>query len=88
MGYFHICNSVAIGVDFEVVCKKSSDFLAHREDTVVVVFLIFIRFHVRTSERGLPRVPWLQPNHSTRGFLGEKVSPIFSCLVDVLLLGF
>lgn len=67
-----------------MVYKKPSDFLPSREDTVVVISLILTRFHLRTIETVL----WLQRNLLTGGFLRGKIYPIFSCLVDVLLLGF
>lgn len=39
-------------VSFEVVYKKSSDSPPPREDTVAAIPLIFLGFHLRTSEQG------------------------------------
>lgn len=41
---------VAINVSFGVACKKPFGSPPPGEDTIVAISLIFLRFHLRTSE--------------------------------------
>lgn len=78
--------SVVVSVSLQVVYKKPSNSPPPREDTIVVISLIFLRFSLRTSEWGCSGfgVPWQQWG---RGYISYFLLLWWCVVAGVLIFG-